>query len=225
MRQDLEDCHALHARVMSGFGEVDPDDSARQAHGVLFEVVRVGGGRVLLVQSRTRPDWSKIPRGYLRSGEGAVGVEVAGLAGVLAALRPAQVLPFRLCTNPCRKVKGRAAEAGRSSGQRVPITGAAARAEWLARKGREAGFELVNPERLVQIEHGTLSASRPAAPDEPPITVSPVTFAGELRVVDPAALVQAVQLGIGPSKAYGCGLLALAAYGGAFGVQLAACAG
>lgn len=37
-----------------------------------------------------------------------------------------------------------------------------------------------------------------------------VTFEGRLRITDPALLTEHLLTGIGPSKAYGCGLLTLA---------------
>ncbi|KPH98712.1 CRISPR-associated protein, Cse3 family [Actinobacteria bacterium OV450] len=37
-----------------------------------------------------------------------------------------------------------------------------------------------------------------------------VTFEGRLRITDPGLLTEHLLAGIGPSKAYGCGLLTLA---------------
>ena len=44
----------------------------------------------------------------------------------------------------------------------------------------------------------------------PTITVSVATFEGVLIVTDPENLRSALTAGIGPAKAYGCGLLTLA---------------
>lgn len=43
-----------------------------------------------------------------------------------------------------------------------------------------------------------------------PVTLTRVTYNGILQVTDPAALRRALTGGIGPAKAYGCGLLTLA---------------
>ncbi|MEV6730759.1 type I-E CRISPR-associated protein Cas6/Cse3/CasE [Streptomyces sp. NPDC051364] len=42
------------------------------------------------------------------------------------------------------------------------------------------------------------------------VTITMATYAGTLRVTDPVALARALITGIGPGKAYGCGLLTLA---------------
>ncbi|MFB9432979.1 type I-E CRISPR-associated protein Cas6/Cse3/CasE [Streptoalloteichus tenebrarius] len=45
---------------------------------------------------------------------------------------------------------------------------------------------------------------------KPPVVLSTVTFQGRLRVTDPELLTERLLAGIGPGKAYGCGLLTLA---------------
>jgi len=211
-RADLGNCHAMHARVMSGFGGVDAGDSPRQAHGVLFVVEpQPDGAVVLLVQSRTMPDWSLLPRRYLRGGpQDLASLRVIPIHEQLDRLVEAPYLRFRLCTNPTKRLSTRAEPgAGRKNGRRVVLKGEVARANWLTRKGLDAGFEVVRAVELVQVEHQTLRGWRSSAPDAPPITLVPVTFSGVLRVLDPARLRAAVERGVGPSKAYGCGLMAL----------------
>jgi CRISPR system Cascade subunit CasE len=43
------------------------------------------------------------------------------------------------------------------------------------------------------------------------VTIAKATFDGKMVVTDPKALKSAMTMGIGPGKAYGCGLLTLAA--------------
>ncbi|WP_207954461.1 type I-E CRISPR-associated protein Cas6/Cse3/CasE [Saccharopolyspora elongata] len=45
---------------------------------------------------------------------------------------------------------------------------------------------------------------------KPPVVLHTATFEGHLRVTDPQLLTQHLLAGIGPAKAYGCGLLTLA---------------
>ncbi|SHF58518.1 CRISPR system Cascade subunit CasE [Streptoalloteichus hindustanus] len=45
---------------------------------------------------------------------------------------------------------------------------------------------------------------------KPPVVLSTATFQGRLRVTDPELLTERLLTGIGPGKAYGCGLLTLA---------------
>ncbi|MCI2422150.1 type I-E CRISPR-associated protein Cas6/Cse3/CasE [Saccharopolyspora sp. K220] len=46
--------------------------------------------------------------------------------------------------------------------------------------------------------------------NKPPVVLHTATFEGRLRVTDPQQLTHQLTAGIGPSKAYGCGLLTLA---------------
>ncbi|TVT61952.1 type I-E CRISPR-associated protein Cas6/Cse3/CasE, partial [Amycolatopsis rhizosphaerae] len=46
--------------------------------------------------------------------------------------------------------------------------------------------------------------------DKKPITVRAVRYDGHLIITDRDAFTAALQTGIGPAKAYGCGLLTLA---------------
>ncbi|QKV71350.1 type I-E CRISPR-associated protein Cas6/Cse3/CasE [Streptomyces harbinensis] len=50
----------------------------------------------------------------------------------------------------------------------------------------------------------------PGNPRKPHVTLSTATFEGRLRVTDPATFTDRLLNGIGPAKAYGCGLLTLA---------------
>ncbi|WP_423218759.1 type I-E CRISPR-associated protein Cas6/Cse3/CasE [Streptomyces kasugaensis] len=50
----------------------------------------------------------------------------------------------------------------------------------------------------------------PATAKEAHVVMNSVTFEGRLRITDPAILTERLLAGIGPSKAYGCGLLTLA---------------
>lgn len=50
---------------------------------------------------------------------------------------------------------------------------------------------------------------------EPPVSLNLATFEGELEVTDPELMTRSLLGGIGKAKAYGCGLITLAATGGA----------
>jgi len=78
-------------------------------------------------------------------------------------------------------------------------------AQWLTRKGEECGFRpLAN---LIRInEHNTRTFRKSKGAE---VTLSTLDFAGVLEVVDEEACRNALLAGVGPAKAYGCGLLLL----------------
>lgn len=72
--------------------------------------------------------------------------------------------------------------------------------QWLIKQGRERGFE-VDPDAL-QVDAYTQHRGKDGR-----LRFSSVDFTGELAVVHAARLAEALIRGIGPAKAFGCGLL------------------
>jgi CRISPR system Cascade subunit CasE len=121
----------------------------------------------------------------------------------------------------------RVREDGRRIGKRVELRREEDRIAWLQRKGRhQCGFELVTARLVAGIGGGPARdylAAR-ADPSDPlggringqhtrmdaRLTFATALFEGELRVTDGALFRQAFETGIGPAKAFGCGLLSLA---------------
>lgn len=139
-------------------------------------------------------------------------------AGVLAtrAFEPAfaggQVLRFRLLANPVRTVRdadGRRRAAREAAGQaivkscRVPLLKDEQQLAWLARKLAGAADVLAATATPCEPLHFR-------KPGEPPGKLVPCLFDGVLRVADAALLTTLLTAGIGPAKAFGCGLLSLA---------------
>ena len=93
---------------------------------------------------------------------------------------------------------------------------------WLARQAASAGFELARgPVDLVgedglleEVERSALRVDgyrlhRLQRKNEVPIRFSTVDFEGVLIVRDPVRFLAKVELGFGPQKAFGCGLMLL----------------
>jgi len=79
---------------------------------------------------------------------------------------------------------------------------------WLIRKGQNSGFELVRGEQHDQVKFQAESYRWHALPTKGrKAGFSSVDFEGVLRVSDPQNLIDALFNGIGPAKAFGCGLL------------------
>ena len=76
--------------------------------------------------------------------------------------------------------------------------------KWLAKRTEEYGFEL--PGRQVRAEaHQKHSFEKPRSGRE--VTFVTMDFTGTLRVADPTTFRESLLHGIGPTKAYGCGLM------------------
>jgi len=214
VRRAIDDLQAMHRAVMAAFADVDGGD-ARARHGVLWrlEPEPRGGPPVLLVQSAAAPDWARLPDGFL-----AARAAVRPIDSALETLAPGLRLRFRLVANPTRKIDTKSAGDGtRRNGRRVPLRDEAAQLAWLVRKGREAGFSLgddiAGAARSVVVQPlGDATGRRNRGPGgrTDRLTVRGVAFEGVLTVTDPERLRIAVARGIGPAKAYGCGLLSLA---------------
>lgn len=212
-RRDLADLQALHRRVMAAFpGGASRD--GRAAHGVLWRVEPAGrlGRLMLLVQSATPPDWSRLPDGYLATPE-----EVKQIDEALAAIRVGSRLQFRLVANPTRKIDTKSGLDGvRRNGRRVPLRGDEALLAWLVRKAQDAGFSVADDptsaaRRVVVRPLGDLIGWRGAGRmSAARLTFRGAAFDGILEVTDADRLREAIVAGIGPGKAYGYGLLSLA---------------
>lgn len=231
VQRDLGDCQALHIRVMSAFDPLPTDPArasrdARARHGVLYRVDARESDVALLVQSQTHPDWSRLPPDYLATDffAGEV-VAVKSLGPLWATLTHRAELRFRLRANPTRCIDSKSAPDGtRRIGKRVPVRGDAAQSVWLQRKGVSAGFEVLElaphdvhgdepASQLVGSSHETVHGwrSKSGGGSAHRLTLEGVTFDGRLRVTDLDAFRSALVSGVGRGKAYGFGLLSIAA--------------
>lgn len=226
-RRWLADCHELHRGIMAAFPHVEMD-AARAALGVLFRVDYARDGRAtVLVQSKALPDWTALPA--------LVASSIAGpkeIAGAFAAVAAGDELRFRLRANPTRRVSKWAAapdsnrerrEDASAVGKRVDLRSEAEQVAWLERRGATSdGFELLRVRAFPGNAGETVAAARadPAGRlegvredsrgDRRKLTFGTVVFEGLLRVTDPGRFRAALESGIGPGKAFGCGLLSLA---------------
>lgn len=186
VKADLADAQRLHRRVMDGFPK-DHLETPRAQFGVLFRLVPQG----LWVQSNTLPSWSGLPPGYLHGTDMISRVPVVE-AGVTCR--------FVLTANPTRKVDTKSVNGQRRNGRRVPLGTEDERLAWLTRKGEAGGFEILT---IDGSDHGRIRSASKG------VTLETVTFRGMLRVTDTELFRSTLADGIGPGKAYGCGLLSI----------------
>lgn len=234
VRRDMSNCHDLHRTVLSAFPDMgNPGVDARSNFGILhrLDISPRSGMISLLVQSMTKPDWSKIPDGYLLKESGLENPACKTIDEQLNAIYNGSVLIFRLRANPTRKVKNKKAEINADStkdnGRRVPLSGEDAQIGWLCRKSEDSGFKLLRikatnePCELDTIvcDEGSVSGRQNSVigvqsfkdgRKSNNLSFASVLFEGKLIVTDREKFINAINSGIGSGKAYGFGLLSVA---------------
>ena len=116
------------------------------------------------------------------------------------------VLRFRLYANPVRTIKdknGRKNVKGEAKTCRVPLVSIDEQIKWVSKKFED----------FVEIESLTINGLPPILfykqSEKRKGKIQPVLFDGVLSVKDPVLLTNNLKEGIGPAKAFGCGLLTL----------------
>jgi CRISPR system Cascade subunit CasE len=222
--RDLGDCRQMHRTIMSGFPDVDMQQGVRAKLGILYRIeMKTNEGQVIAyVQSKVKPDWKDLVEvGYLppASGDSISNPTVKSISEHYDTIRNGDELRFRLLANPTKKVgtttkSQRKAGIVKNNGRRVGILNHDRQIEWLRRKGDQNGFELLSVQAdnsisdVVQTKMRTIYGRRKTIQSNP-ITMHTVMFDGRLRVVDIDIFRSALRNGIGPGKAYGCGLLSI----------------
>lgn len=224
VRRDLSDSYQLHRTVLSAFPRAPEGASARKHFAVLYRGEPFGDAPALvrlLVQSNVAPDWSGLPTealGPAFDGRGNPAVRRVDeeYDRIVAGAR----FIFRLRANATKCLSDRTpGREDRLAGKRVALLREAEQLEWLARKGEQHGFRLLatelNPDlAAVQVSaQATERGRRPGQAGGGPMSLcfGAVLFNGRLEVTDAERFRAALRDGIGRGKAFGFGLLSIAA--------------
>ena len=116
-------------------------------------------------------------------------------------LRPGQLLRFMIRANPTKRIKedNKIKNQGRV---RVPIIDEEEMSMWLQRQLQEVAViheMMINGQNLLYFRKGSNTGKFVA-----------ITFSGLLEVKNEKNLLKLIEKGIGPAKAFGCGMLSLA---------------
>jgi len=192
-RLALTDAHALYRIVLDAF----PGVTSRQQAGVVYLYAPATAGQPprLLVQSTAKPDWSFLP-----TYRGQSTAQVKDISPFWDQVVTGARYRFRLTASPSRAVGGHGGN--RIRGSRTVIRDPTEQIDWLTRVLHGAA-ELTH----VQV---TAPATMTGRRGDRTLTLTSVTFTGALAVTNPGRLRQQTIAGIGPGKAYGNGLLAMA---------------
>ena len=178
-------------RLFPGEERESRSNDAEARQGFLFRVEdqRTGQPARLLVQSRRVP----VPN---------AGLVVVGSREFNPMPQAGQRLAFMLTANPVKTISDAQREAKpdkQSEKCCVPLIKEEDQRQWLARK--LAGAAIVEANSI--LPHAPLYFRKGNRGGKLVTT----TFEGVLRVSDPASLAALLENGIGPAKAFGCGLL------------------
>lgn len=188
-RRDLASPYDMHRTLVRAF----VSDAEQTPPRFLWRLEPTSPWRApeLLVQSAHPAHWETLAAlpGYLQAERAWETRPLDELSGLMAQTR----CRFRLWANPTVTREGK----------RRGLVAEADQLAWLARQGEQHGFSV----ETVLVTGQDMLDSRKA---DTRLSLLQVRFEGVLRVTDPTLLSQAVQAGIGPGKAFGCGLLSLA---------------
>lgn len=162
------------------------------------ESLEKGVGSKILLQSATKPHLSENSPIIL------------DMRDYCPAFSKGQRLRFRLRTNPIKTIKDSTKGTVEKKGKvytktvRVPLLHEEQKQEWLERKLKglaELETLIIQPEPALYFRKVKEKRSG---------KIQPVLFEGVLTISEPELFFELLQKGIGPAKAFGCGLLSIA---------------
>jgi CRISPR system Cascade subunit CasE len=232
---ELAHPYEMHRTLMRAFPQLPPQEktNAREKYGVLFraDVEDYSHRVVVYVQSVVKPCWSFLDgvEGYLLADAEPPNPGCKSIERAYGKLRAGQVLAFRLRANPTKRIWKVAAGEEALKGKRVGLLREEEQVAWLVQKslererGKPGGFEIVmkeipdrngNIRQIPQVTaccEGKQTGRKLQDTRKHAITHLAVRFDGLLRITDADAFRDTLAKGIGPAKAFGFGLLSVAA--------------
>ena len=231
VRSELAHPYEMHRTVMHAFDGYPADNgkNRREKLNVLFRTdVDDRSSRVVVyVQSTVKPDWSYFDdcKSYLLVEADLPNPGCKNVAASYRNLQNGQTLSFSLRANPTKRIAHPSKGDDLLKGKRVALLREEEQIAWLVRKGDErekgcpGGFEILAEE--IQEQNGEIrgiahvSTAREGKQtgykeDEERayrMTHLAVRFDGLLRITDADAFRETLTRGIGPAKAFGCGLM------------------
>jgi CRISPR system Cascade subunit CasE len=182
----LADIYRLHQAVMKGFA------AYRETERVLYRVEpeERDGLVSILVQSPQTPDWRQLT-------EENRGIVSARAKEFSPAFQEGQRFMFRLRANPTVTREGK----------RRGLIRDESLLEWLEKKHERLGVRFCG---MDAIDEGYVNGSKIKGDKRHQLSLKTARFEGVLEVADAKTFTEAFRNGIGPAKAFGCGLLSLA---------------
>jgi CRISPR system Cascade subunit CasE len=232
-RKLLASPRAMHGAVMGGVADRPTEER------VLWRLDSDNPRRpMLLVLTESKPDWIHIVESAGWPGAEGEHALVRDYTPLIAQLALGREFAFRLTANPVQNTRApdkptsiqadRTARGQRRS-YRIGHRTAAQQLTWFLERTQRWGFEVpasrtdppvpglpaipahCTPAHEIRITaRDRRSFTKKGSSSSAPVVLHTATFEGKLVVTDPNLLTERLLGGIGPAKAYGCGLLTLA---------------
>jgi CRISPR system Cascade subunit CasE len=198
-RRMLSSLQAMHAAVLASF----PSSDANQGR-ILWRTDNSDTALWLYICSPAKPDLTHLVEQI--GWPSRLTWQTSDYSPLLENLTTGQRWGFRLTANPARSGK---ATPQATKTQRFGHVSASQQQQWLIDRAERCGFALATTSAgetdLIIHNRAVHRFQRGGAT----VTLSAATYDGSLEVIDPGALRSALTGGIGPAKAYGCGLMTL----------------
>jgi CRISPR system Cascade subunit CasE len=188
-RRDLGDAYEMHRTLVRAF-VAGPHNVPPRILWRLEAVKDSVANPVVLVQSDAEADWQvleSIPNYLQRQAE-------TKFVALDQLIRADRVYRFRLLANPTVS----------RLGKRYGLLKETEQIAWIERQGERHGFQIQSCLVFAQDLFNTRGNGKPA------VSIHRVRFEGIMKALDEEALKRALLAGIGPGKAFGCGLLSVA---------------
>lgn len=225
VRSELAQPYEMHRTLMHAFEKhhIGGKEKPRENFGVLFHVDAddCRNRAVVYVQSTAKPDWSFLPScgNYLLANFELLNPDCKKIAGIYQRLQNGQILSFRLRANPTKCIAKPTRGDEELKGKRVGLLREEEQVKWLVRKGVSCGFEVLMKkikDRNGKVEvvpsvnvcrEGKQECRKMEEGHSHKMTHLTVCFDGVLRIIDAGVFRNSLTRGIGPAKAFGCGLM------------------
>lgn len=185
-RRDLSDPYDMH-RTLSRAFVADKESSPARFLWLLESGPNAWSSPIVLVQASTEGRWGELPKNYLHRPVESKKLVLEELVCQGGLYR------FRLIANPIVS----------RLGKRYGLQGEVEQLSWLDRQGERHGFRI---HTALTIGSDVLASRKGAAV----ISVQRASFEGVLKVEHVESFKSALISGVGPAKAFGCGLLSVA---------------
>lgn len=217
VQKDLRNCYDLHRTVLSAYPQLDSENKkARDVFNVLYRLDNSSASDRLdlLVQSESKPDWSKLPQHYVTySSQNTPNIEVKDISHVFDTIKNGMCLRFRIRANATKKtntsLKKDRLEGRKNNGTRIPILKTDEQIKWITNKSKLHGFDIVSVKNLPDVNISNTGISKGRKTDKI-LTFNSVVFEGILAINDTVVFSDTLKKGIGSAKAFGFGLLSIA---------------
>lgn len=192
----------MHAAVMNACKPSSAETDGR----VLWRLDSWPKRTALIILSPTAPDMHDLQEQAGILERGASNWQTHDYTPVMQNISDGDRYRFRLTANPTHT--GFVEKTGRK--QRLGHVTVAQQLDWLISREDRLGVSFsVDGENTVQLVNRGVKMFKRGQND---VTLTTVTYQGVLVIDNKEMFVQAVAQGIGPAKAYGCGLLTLAPF-------------